>query len=93
LFDLENEPLDITTGKRIPLTDAQAVLAKTMIRYWTQFARAGNPNGKGTPHWPRFSAKAAHPQIQVLDSAPREVGPRSDVAVSHQAAFWTSFLR
>ncbi|MGW6276892.1 carboxylesterase/lipase family protein [Kribbella sp. NPDC055071] len=33
---------------------AQAALSKSMIGYWTNFARTGNPNGPGLPHWPGF---------------------------------------
>jgi para-nitrobenzyl esterase len=29
-------------------------LADTMSSYWANFARTGDPNGKGLPEWPRF---------------------------------------
>jgi para-nitrobenzyl esterase len=32
------------------------VLSKQMGRAWTSFARTGNPNHNGLPHWPAFTA-------------------------------------
>ncbi len=41
----------------VPLVTAdQQQLSNTMIAYWTNFAKTGNPNATGLPVWPQFVA-------------------------------------
>jgi para-nitrobenzyl esterase len=47
-------------------------LADTMSRYWVNFARTGNPNGPGLPHWPEF--RSTDSRVLILDEPVRVSG-------------------
>jgi para-nitrobenzyl esterase len=42
-----------------PFGDADRKLAETVSSYWANFARTGDPNGKGLPAWPAVAPGAA----------------------------------
>ncbi|MBU1671525.1 MAG: carboxylesterase family protein [Actinobacteria bacterium] len=59
-------PLGACHGSEIPYvfgnfdqalgyTDADHRLSRTIMSYWTAFARTGNPNRNGLPEWPPYS--------------------------------------
>ncbi len=37
------------------LTEGDWAISETVATYWTNFAKRGDPNGPGVPHWPRYS--------------------------------------
>ncbi|MEU6067549.1 carboxylesterase family protein [Streptomyces sp. NPDC047082] len=67
-----------------PLTPAQRRLSVTMTGYWARFAATGNPNGPGSPVWPRYTTD--RDGVQVL--APNRTAPTADFAADHRCAFW-----
>ncbi|MFC3456122.1 carboxylesterase/lipase family protein [Amycolatopsis speibonae] len=75
LFDLNGVPTQLNAE--------QQALSDRMIRYWTTFARTGNPNGPGTPAWPRFGGGTT---LSLVPGAPRTV----DLAAEHNCAFWAN---
>lgn len=57
-------------------TDDDSAFSERMMTYWTNFAKTGNPNGEGQPHWPDFNPSAAREHLEFgTDVAP---GPGTD---------------
>ena len=40
-----------------------------MSSYWVNFAKTGNPNGKGLPEWKAFDAN--NPQAMIFGDTPK----------------------
>lgn len=51
-------------SSRIPLPEDLAA-SDLMGRYWTNFAKTGDPNGEGLPRWPAFDEDEQ--QVMVFD--------------------------
>jgi para-nitrobenzyl esterase len=71
-------------GWQVPLTPAQQGLADAMMRYWTNFARTGNPNGTGLPAWSRYRGR-----VQSLAPGADGITP-ADAGRTHRCAFWST---
>jgi para-nitrobenzyl esterase len=75
-------------GTPAPFTPDQRQLSDTMIGYWTQFARTGNPNSPGAPVWSPYSA--ATDQFQSL--VPPTPTVESNFNTEHKcSSFWDTF--
>ncbi len=70
------------------LTASQETLSGVMVRYWTNFAHASTPNGRGVPSWPGY----ANTSDTFLSLAPPLPMPETNFANDHQCAFWQPLI-
>jgi para-nitrobenzyl esterase len=59
-----------TSDPRTTPTDLE--ISDAMSTYWTNFAKYGDPNGKGVPKWPTFSE--TNPEVMYFSQTPH-TGP------------------
>lgn len=73
-------------GELKPLSPAQTALSDMMVRYWTTFARTGNPNARGAPHWPVLKGKGSY--LSLVTPRPVPVTAASISADHHCGTVW-----
>lgn len=79
--------LDMAQNPYPPLTAEQETLSATMIDYWTAFARSGDPNGPGRPHWAEFGSTGT-----VLGLSTSGIAP-TPLAADHRCDLWAGLPR
>ena len=65
--NVKNDP------KTYRFDESDLELSETMLSYWANFAKTGNPNGEGLPAWNRYNAEDK--KLQELGA---RVGPKDD---------------
>ena len=69
-----------------PKSAPQQTLSLQMMRYWANFATAGDPNGDGLVLWPRYDA-ASHLLVSLKSDATMAI---DSFDVDHHCAFWAA---
>ncbi len=75
-------------GLPVTLSSQQMQLSHAMVSYWTQFAKKGDPNSSGEPHWSPYGASTDEFQSLIPPAPVVE----SNFDSSHQCStFWDTF--
>ncbi|KAM6058062.1 fatty acyl-CoA hydrolase precursor, medium chain-like isoform 2-T2 [Chlamydotis macqueenii] len=57
---------------RSEVTEEEKNLSRTLMKYWANFARNGNPNGEGLVDWPSYNLKEEYLQINLNQKKARK---------------------
>ncbi|XP_004625958.1 cocaine esterase-like [Octodon degus] len=72
-------------GKKAEFTEEEELLHRRMMKYWANFARNGNPNGEGLPHWPALDSEEQYLQLDIEPTVGRALK-------ASRLKFWTETL-
>ncbi|XP_056384115.1 carboxylesterase 5A-like [Hyla sarda] len=67
------------------VSNEEKALSKTVMKYWANFARNGDPNGPGLVHWPHFDHEESYLKINVKPQSAKNLR-------EGKALFWTKVL-
>uniref|UniRef100_A0A8D0G5C3 Carboxylic ester hydrolase n=1 Tax=Sphenodon punctatus TaxID=8508 RepID=A0A8D0G5C3_SPHPU len=66
-------------------TEEEKHLSQTIMKYWANFARTGNPNGEGLVEWPLYELNEQYLEINLRQK-------KAEKLKSNRDKFWTKTL-
>ncbi|NXH09116.1 SASB hydrolase, partial [Loxia leucoptera] len=66
-------------------TKEENELSRTVMRYWTNFAKNGNPNGEGLVHWPQYDLEEKYLALDLEQKAAQKLKER-------RVEFWAQLM-
>ncbi|XP_053110824.1 fatty acyl-CoA hydrolase precursor, medium chain-like isoform X2 [Hemicordylus capensis] len=66
-------------------SDEEKQLSRTVMKYWANFARNGNPNSDGLVSWPTFGQQEQYLEINLQQKVAKKLKEK-------RVAFWTKSL-
>uniref|UniRef100_A0A7N4NHC0 Carboxylic ester hydrolase n=1 Tax=Sarcophilus harrisii TaxID=9305 RepID=A0A7N4NHC0_SARHA len=75
----------IPLGKGTSFPEEEKQLSRKMMKYWSNFARNGNPNGEGLVNWPVYDQNEEYLQIDITMKTDKKLKEK-------EVALWTEFL-
>ncbi|NXX33434.1 SASB hydrolase, partial [Nicator chloris] len=67
---LSNSPVFCLPGE---VTEEEKNLSRTLMKYWANFARNGNPSGEGLVEWPSYNLNEEYLQINLQQKKDRKL--------------------
>ncbi|NWI71601.1 SASB hydrolase, partial [Todus mexicanus] len=67
-------------------TEEEHKLSRTVMKYWTNFARNGNPNGEGLVNWPQYGLEERYLEIDLMQKAAKKFK-------EHKMEFWIQLMK
>ncbi|NXS22389.1 SASB hydrolase, partial [Mystacornis crossleyi] len=67
-------------------TEEEHKLSRTVMKYWTNFAKNGNPNGEGLVHWPQYDLEERYLGIDLEQKAAEKLKER-------KVQFWAQLMK